>query len=237
MIARSILLLLTCFSCFAQVGLRNPAFVGQLQKVATSTGVSISDNFNRADSDSLGANWTEQATDIDIASNKASVPDLASVVPAIATHNTPLSTVNQYARAVIQRGTLFSGPQFIFRFTDSSSAFYTVAFDVNGTTWKHYTAVGGTISTVGNNATPPASGDTVGITITGAGNSTVVRVWYNPTGNTPDSATSWGGDATPDVTLSDDPASPVNTGNIIGIGAVNNNGDTVTIDDFFGGDL
>lgn len=31
----------------------------------------ISDNFDRADSDTLGSGWTEQSGDIDIASNRA----------------------------------------------------------------------------------------------------------------------------------------------------------------------
>jgi hypothetical protein len=76
-------------------------------------------------------------------------------------------------------------------------------------------------------------GDVVGVTVSGTGNDTVVRIWKNPTGTSPDSVSSWGSDTTPDVTFTDNPATPVDSGAYAGLLAY-----TYGIaDDFYFGDF
>lgn len=200
----------------------------------------FSDNFNRADSDSMGSNWTETEGDIDIASNKASCPTTFDFSQKnIVFTGTACATVNQYAKTTFNTtsGTCHFGV--IFRYIGSSSAYYQLEFDEPNkrVKWTHWTQVGGTqtdisaYSSIGSWATDPV---TFGCTITGTGNSTIVSIWLNPTANIPDSASSWDGGAAT-IVFTDDPSSPVNTGNNVGIGGFSS-GD-LTMDDFYGGDL
>lgn len=202
-------------------------------------GGGISDDFNRSNNDSLGGNWTEAVTDIDIDSNTASAPGEFNNLPSYAIHNTPLSTVNQYIKSSLT----FSGnsqPSVFFRYTDASSAFYELRFDVvnNRAKFFHWTADGGTATEITTlTALTISSPVTVGVTLTGTGNSTEVRVWLSPSGNAPDSAISWGGDTTPDATITDNPSSAVDSGLKVGIGVGASSAGAVTHDDVFGGDI
>lgn len=80
-----------------------------------------------------------------------------------------------------------------------------------------------------------ANNDTFGVTITGTGNGTIVRVWKNPTG-LPVSPSNWDGDVTPDITFTNDPASPIDTGLYIGFAGASGGGNGREVYGFFGGD-
>lgn len=76
-----------------------PALVGAsaIRPAAGGGGAAFSDDFNRADSTSLGANWTEQTSDIEIFSNTFRIVS-GSFVNTVAIFNTATTTVNQYAQ-------------------------------------------------------------------------------------------------------------------------------------------
>lgn len=216
---------------------RDQAFIGN--NVATAAGggglASFSDNFNRADNASMGANWTEIAGNIDIASNKASGQDTADFSEKEAVYSgASTSTANQYWKFTIS-GTGACRPSVILRYTNSGSPFYEVQFDTVNVHWNHWTAVAGTktpITTPGFVCTFPA---TIGGTITGTGNSTVIRLWLSPTANAPDAGGATWDSASPTLTISDDPPSAVNTGALMGVGGFSSG--VLTWDDFFGGDV
>lgn len=201
----------------------------------------FSDNFNRADSDSMGSNWTEIASDVDIVSNEANAPNTFFDFRhrAIAYTGTACNTVEQYVKVDLT-GAALQRPGIIFRYTDSSSAHYELQFDDNNDRiyWYRFASPGGSKAQIGSSVVYTFSFPiTVGLTITGTGNSTTIRVWVSPPTNTPTSASDWGGDTTPDFTITDDPSTAVDTGNYVGLGGDDSSGGALSYDNFYGGDL
>ncbi len=82
-------------------------------------------------------------------------------------------------------------------------------------------------------------GTSFGATITGTGDSTVIRVWNNPTANAPISATEWdSGDSTPDLELTTNPgANAVDTGNYVGVAITQNIANVGIMDNLYAGNL
>lgn len=201
---------------------------------------SFSDDFNRANSTSLGSNWTEADTDIEILSNTLSLIDSADFTQKVAIYSaTACATVNQYIKSTITLGVpgaIF--PSFYFRYTNSSSAFYEIRVDrANGwIRWYHWTAIGGTSTELTSIEPWTYANGTVGIAVSGTGTSTVVRFWGSVTANAPDTGgTTWDSNAAT-VTITVDPSVAVNSGAYLGLGGINNSG-TVTHDNFYGGDI
>jgi len=200
------------------------------------TGQSVlaaSDDFNRADGDSLGANWTEVNGDQDIVSNELSMIS-DDFIENVAIYSGASSGTEQCVKAEwsgTQSGAIF--PRFILRYTNSTTEFYSIEIDGDdGVEWGHNTQVGGTGTAIQSAALAVAQGDVFAATITGSEDSTEVRVWKNPTG-TCDSATSWGGDSSPDESFTNDPENPVDAGNFTGLGVFHNVGEGgITFDDF-----
>jgi len=219
--------------------------VGLLTKLialcAVLTGQSVlaaSDDFNRANSDSLGANWTEAAGDQDILTNELDMVSM-DFVEQIVIYGASSGT-NQYVKATwsgTQSSSIF--PRFVLRYTNGSTEFYSIEIDAaDGAEWSHNTQLAGTGTVIATAAIAVAEGDVFAATITGTVNSTEVRIWKNPTGDMPDSATSWGGDSTPDITWLEDPGNPVDSGNFTGLGVFHNEGGGgVTFDNWSTGDL
>ena len=154
---------------------------------------------------------------------------------------TACDTVEQYVRITLQ--TMSGGvyPGVIFRYTNASSPMYQIFLwpDEDDMTFvRKATAGDGSPQTVeSNTAITVNTGQIWGFTCSGTGTNVVIRGWLNPASNTPTSAISWGGDTTPDITFTNDPTTPVNTGNHVGIGGETNNTSNMRIDDFFGGDI
>jgi hypothetical protein len=191
------------------------------------------DDFNRADSASLGAEWTEDVSGWEIKTSK-----LRWLAPGfnlkIATFTgTPCTTVDQYVKATLEAGTGIDLHSFIFRYTDASSPFYELEFNSNTDVISliRWASVGGASSVVGTEAHVMSYPVTIGATIEGTGNNTNVRIWIGASG-LPTSESNWGGAET--YLIEDNPASPVNTGSIVGL-AGQTNGDLI-FDDFFMGD-
>lgn len=226
---------------------RDQAYLGNNVAAAAGGGGGggggFSDNFNRANSDTLGAGtWTEIAGDIDILSNEASSPATFDFSEKAAIYSaTACTTVNQFVKMDLPASNANGcRPGAIFRYTDSSSPFYEVRVQLSGPAsaiwWVRLATPGGTETAVGThgsfNLTP---GTTVGITCSGTGNSTVINFFLSPSGNAPTTASLWGG-AGPDLSMTDDPASPVDTGAYVGIGGIGAAG-LMTWDNFIGGDI
>lgn len=191
----------------------------------------FSDDFNRADSDSLGANWTEADGDIDIFSNTARLGD-GSFGENFAIYTaTSCTTVNQYIKLTIVTENNY--PQIPIRYTNSSSPFYYIEFSNSSVDWFHTTQIGGTDTQI--NSSPGTvslyPGVVIGIAISGTGSSTEVKIWIDPGSGT--DPTTWGA---ADVTFTDNPPSPVDTGGYVGIGGVQSAANSVRYENFYGGD-
>jgi hypothetical protein len=214
--------------------------VGQKPFVGGGGGpAAFSDNFDRADGASLGANWSEEAGDASIFSNTYRlVTGSFGVVTSV--HNTSTGSTTQYIKISLS-GIDVQYPWVVFRYLNSSSGYYTLQMDGNTGTvdWYYFSdATDASGDAIGSGGTFGSDlvGDTIAFTITGTGTSTVVRGWLNPTG-LPSAADNWNGDTTPEFTLTDDPATAANTGQLVGIGGQTGTANTVRINDFFGGGL
>lgn len=198
----------------------------------------FSDDF--AGTGALSASWTVAAGSADRSADKYRVRT-GSFGNQISVYTGTLAgSLTQYAR--ITFGITINYPWLLFRYTDASSPFYAIQFE--GTTgsvfWYHFanaaasgTQIGATIDIGGD-----MTGVVTGVTITGTGANTDIRVWRGITG-LPSAADNWNGDTTPDGDwLTTDPAgNAVDSGQIIGIGAQTSVADTVLLEDFFGGGL
>jgi hypothetical protein len=227
---------------------RNGLAVASIKSIngldATSASLAaFSDDFNRADSASLGANWTEVAGDASIASSKYNIVTSGFGVVTSIYSATACNTVNQYIKATL--GVInVQYPWLVFRYTDSSSPYYAFQLDGNNGTFQWYKydnaadTEGTEIGTAVDVGAGLVSGETFGITITGSGANTDVRIWRDVTG-LPSAADNWNGDTSPDATwLTTDPgASAVDTGNYLGIGGQSGSANTLTLDGFSGGDI
>jgi beta-glucanase (GH16 family) len=161
------------------------------------------DTFNRGDGDSLGRQWDEHSGDVDIVNSNLTL--MTTLTDDVAIYSRPMPTINQFFKGVIgstfAAGTFGCGP--LFRYTNGTSPHFFVKFNPAADTvsFYHKTANGGTFTVMSTAALTINNGEAFGVTINGTGASTIVRVWKNPTSDVPDSATSWGGDSSPDVTL------------------------------------
>ena len=203
-------------------------------------GQAFSDDFNRADSDSLGANWTEIAGDIDIASNKASAPQTFDNTMRAAIYDaTQLDTVTQYAKITVDGGggTGF-GAGTILRHV-LSGELYLISFDADDdlVRWDYFPTAGGTAVSVETKALTISYPFTAGVIVSGTGDDTEIRVWDSPTNDTPTDASNWDSGSDPaDVTLDANPVTAADSGKYVGIGTHFTPGAASTWDNLFAGD-
>ena len=193
------------------------------------------DDFDRT---SLGGDWHEIVGTVTCSSNILLFVEGGQ--PNSVLFDEPVTGLTQYQKAKLILGggaTVVVG--FIFRASGDNGPAYMVAFDVGDDVyWYRYSDIGESdgeeeIATQGMTV---ASNDVMGVTIEGTGNSTVVRIWRNPSG-LPNSATDWNGDTSPTLTLTADPATPVNSGLNIGVTGIISNNNGAGMDDWFGGSL
>lgn len=105
----------------------------------------ISDNFDRADSDTLGSGWTEQLGDIDIASNRAK-----STNEAIATWTQDTTIHSDVELQADVEGTVsVGGVALIARFTDINNFLYCI-INTFSQTVKIYKMVAGSATELGS---------------------------------------------------------------------------------------
>lgn len=197
----------------------------------------IFDDFNRADSDTLGSKWTEVVGDTDIVSNAASFQSTSFSKCFSIYSAQSCTTINQYAKFMVT----FSAQCYvgiIFRYTDASSAFMGLQVGSTEDTafWTYYSNSTATSVDVTSGAITVNSGDTFGVTITGTGTNTIVRVWRNITANAPTSASLWDGTA-PTLEFTTNPPNPVDTGFTVGIEGYTSAAGTSQLDNFYAGDI
>lgn len=206
------------------------------------SGASFSDDFNRTNADSLGGSWTEVTGDSDITSNAMSFA-AGSFANHWATYSaTATTTTSQYMKVTFAAGIAASSyPQLIFRYANSGSEFYFLELDCDYNTfsWYHRSSASGSSTQIGGtgDVAGSCSSAVFGITISGLGTATTVRIWLTPTGDAPSAADTWGGDNTPDISFTTDPGDPVDAGNTLGLGAQNASDNIVVFDGFWGGDI
>ena len=217
-----------------------PIFFGQNAGAGSSEAVALSDNFNRADSTNLGANWTEVLGGMQIASN------FLLVIPGdfadnLTMHNTPVGVTTQYQRVRFILGASPSYPAMMFRCTGNTGAGYSVAFGSaeNLVQWWRISniATGAGATQIGTNQSIDIEdSDVFGVTLTDFGDNTVVRIWRNPSG-LPITAANWNGDTSPDVSLTSNPPTPADIGTRLGLWCQVENDNGFGFDDWSGGSL
>ena len=193
------------------------------------------DDFNRG---SLGANWTVADGGAIIAGSTELNFTEGSFGENIIFYSAGVTSDGAgYVTFTRRDGATY--PMAIFRYTNSTSPFYALEFSNSDVTWVRRSQIGGTNATVGS-TTSAVLGDNVriGITYTGTGTSTEIRVWnLGSLASTPTTASNWDGDTTPDVSWTDNPASPVDTGGYVGLGCYQGSANAGFMDDFFAGPL
>jgi hypothetical protein len=200
----------------------------------------ISDDFTRADSTSIGAAWVEVANDLDIFSNTLRVVT-NGFADTIAMYDATTLANDHYLKAVFGDANV-QYPILAFRMTDGSSPFYMFYVDGNNGTvdWYHAASATGTKTAIVTGqsfgAALPGANSGLGVTVEGTGTSTVIRVWRSPTANAPTTPSLWDGNA-PALTLTTDPASPVNTGGKVGFGGQCGGTNLVRYADIWAGDF
>lgn len=202
-----------------------------------ASGVSFTDDFNRADAATLGANWTVLSGTISNQVNKASSATLNYTNMAVV-YVTNTGSAVQYAKITID-GTARAGrgiyPKLILR-ANGTNEQYDVQFHVNEdlVKWNYLTNAAGNSTQIASVSQTVDETDTWGATVTGTSTSTTVRAWRNPTG-VPTAADNWDGDTTPDVTFTDDPAVECNDGFGVGFGGAASDAADLRWEDFAGG--
>lgn len=191
-------------------------------------GANFSDNFSGTLS-----NWTQEAGTWDINTGQLRLTDGSFANGAIIFTADTCDTTQGYMRAT--RGDDGSFPRFIFRYSNDGGAHYAIEIANAECGWYYYPTVGGSPTQIGTDfSTTTGIGTVVAITWTGTGTGTIIRVWIDPTSNTPTSVSDWDGAA--DHTWTDDPGAPVNSGLYVGIGGSQGTANTLRWDNFFGGD-
>lgn len=185
-------------------------------------------NFSDDFSGSL-SNWTTDAGSWSIISSFLAQLSGSFTVDKIH-YNTACGTNNQYAKfSLTSAGGGWTGPRFRVTGTTGYMTEFRVSnddaiwLDTNGTEIQ-----AGTLTGI-------VDGSVIGVTIEGSGNSTVLRIWLNPTG-LPTSTSNWNGDSTPDLSFTNNPAVATDSGSFIGFNGRSAGGEGEFVDDFFGGD-
>jgi len=229
-------------------------------------GASFSDDFNRANSDNLGSNWTVPAgAGAYYIVNQQAEPQIDHIDDDDI-YNTACTGLNQYALFQVTRfgdSAYYDYEGVIFRYQDPAiqndishpHPFYIVNYNHRSQEfiWTRYSYIGGT---QGNGQRDlnwsttftVTDGDYFGITLVGTGIDTAVRIWHftsPPTNNAPSSdGTLWDG-AGPNVISSrsgpiftyDSGVDYIDTGNYIGLTAYYQYGTIPLFDNFYGGDI
>lgn len=247
---------LVSISVFADITKMNGVTITTATKIdgavrAKANGIAITagggggQNFSYDFTGTDGAEWdvakfTEASGSVNILTNQGRFVTTGFVFNAPIYTGANCSTVNQYHRLTVITVGVSNYLQYIFRYTDASSPYYTLEIDVsNGNaSWYYWASLNtgsvqiGSTQDIGSLVTT----NTISVTLTGTGTATVMRAWLNATGNTPDSGGALWGGAGPTLSWTDDPASAVDTGVKIGLGCYMS-AVVQLVDTWFGGDI
>jgi hypothetical protein len=199
----------------------------------------FAEDFTGTDGDNLDADWAEWRGDYNIFSNNARQVT-GSYTPCFAVYTaTDTATIDQYAGVTYPNnvGGEFAGV--LLRCENTGAPFYALYIDQNANvTWEVYaTAAGSGTSVQTGDAGTTTTNDRWQWTIEGTGNSTVVRIWKNPTNMTPVSPSEYDpGDSTPELTFTNDPPTAADVGKKVGICAFSSAGNNIRLDAWRAGD-
>ena len=130
--------------------------------------------------------------------------------------NAETGSIEQYGCFMLSQHS-FTGDQYIgmyFRYIDDANDSYLVQISGSGSLyWIDVKAW----SVIESGLITYDEGHKYGITVHGTGNNTEVRVWLDPTANTPISYDHWDVADSPTLLLTNNPAHPADTGKKIGI--------------------
>jgi hypothetical protein len=121
-----------------------------------------SDNFNRSDSNTVGANWTEVADDWSIKSNQLA-PGLTTT--GVIIYNLPLNTIDHYAEVAMSIASTTS--MGVFARSDLAANSYYLLRS-NGTSWNLFTNIAGSFTSIGSYAATLVNGDVARIQCIGS---------------------------------------------------------------------
>lgn len=197
------------------------------------------DDFDRGNNSDVGNGWAEDA-----GSGNWSIQDsLCQLVGGVSSvcvqSGTPMSGALQYVKvtpAVNDAANCFAGV--LLRYTNSSSAHYGIYFSQAAVEW--YSATNATTGLFNElvQATGTWAGETVGVTVKGTGDNTVIRIWFDPTADVPEANGETWDSTVPDISFTTNPVGAVNTGNIVGLGGGGaDSGDIITYNNFFAGTI
>lgn len=183
------------------------------------------------------AKWTINTGNWDINGGALRMNDGGFVDSNITFTDDTLTTTSGYFRAV--RGDDASFPRFGFRYSNDDGAHYALEISNTLVGWYYYPTIGGSPTQIGGNfVTTTGIGTVIAITweLGGTGAGTRVRVWIDPTGDTPTGINDWGG-AAADQLWENETGTAVNSGAYVFFGGSQGTANTNKWDNFFGGDV
>lgn len=221
--------------CFAGIQKYHVVII-EKKKALVAAGQAYSDDFSAGD---LSA-WIENRAVDWVLDDPSDNVDGIRVAEQMLLYNSATDDVTQYAKIKLVAN---AKGGVCLRYVDGVSSYYLVYItSTPELVWTRWDWTGANDpdykETIQNDGGALAgdfgAGDTIAVTVQGTSNQTVVKIWRNPTNNTPFSKDFWdnGADAA-DLTFQDNPPTPCNTGTYTGIGAYGAN----TFDDFFAGDV
>lgn len=116
----------------------------------------VTDDFNRADSNGLGSNWTDLRDQWDVVSNEARQPTAGVSTTSVYTGAT--FAANQYAMCTVTSITAGGGVGVVLRATDGSNFLYAY---VNNVSWRIFKKVAGSDTQIGSTGTATLSASDV----------------------------------------------------------------------------
>lgn len=132
-----------------------------------------SDNFNRADSGTLGSNWTKQSTDqLQIVSNQAAYTGVAD--SALVRWSADSFSADHYSQYTVSDNTKDHGPA--VRIASGSN--YTCYF-IRGTDGQMFKIVSNAYTAIGTAKGAYSNGDVAKLEVTGTGGSMALQAYKN----------------------------------------------------------
>lgn len=224
-----------------QIARLNAINIGGGVTASGPTPVAVSENWNCDNSTDPDCqlDWTELgAGGVQIYSNYLLMDNAGYLINGVILTGSLLDGGAGYVKITPTFASTYEYLNIVIRWTDSDSPHYVIGFSITEQNWfwNYMSALDtGEHAIDGPDSLTFSSENPIGITWTGTGASTRIRVWVNPTG-LPSTALVWNGDDTPTATFDAAPGEyEVDSGVYVGIFQFGSGNSYV--DDFYAGDL